>query len=281
MYIAITKYLKPLAYADKFRPLHHLHILDGIANKIILSSGRLNATKMNSALIISQTSELKKFEQFMLNDPFYKENITQFEIHSYNPKFYAPAIKTIFEQQINQIELPKDDDLDTNTVTFLQSLPPLNVFRMLAYLPKSLPPFINLVRSILNEAKFPIELHEIGILRVAHLNKSAYQWQQHTHLAKANNITEAEIEIIRSQSQVTQLSEEKNFACQVADEITQNADISPESFNRLFTKYQPQAAMEYILCLSFYNMLSRFLKATRVPLETNNHLDGMKSPTGK
>ena len=50
----------------------------------------------------------------------------------------------------NAVPLPTDDVIPAQTLAFLQTLPPLNVYRMLTNIPSSLQPFIELARSFLN-----------------------------------------------------------------------------------------------------------------------------------
>jgi len=179
----------------------------------------------------------------------------------------------------NAVPLPTDDAIPAQTLAFLQTLPPLNVYRMLTNVPNSLQPFIELARSFLNSDEFTMRQREIAILRVAHLTHSPYESHQHTLLAKSAGMTESEIAIINSEHPVTSLNEEENLICLVADELSLDVNLTETTFHLLFSRYSTKKAGELILNISFYNMLSRFLNATRTQIEENNPLEGRSSPT--
>lgn len=181
-------------------------------------------------------------------------------------------------QKLKTVPLPDTNSLPKNVRDLLEQLPPLNVFKMVANVPTSLPPFIEFTKSFFNDGDVDSRLLEIGILRVAHVNKCDYQWHQHKEIADSVGISEKEITSIRTEATVKSLSSTENFICKVADELTNNANLSQKTFEELFEYYSTKQGVAIILCLSFYNMLSRFLNATRVPIEKNNPLKGKSSP---
>jgi 4-carboxymuconolactone decarboxylase len=181
-------------------------------------------------------------------------------------------------QPIKSVPLPDVNTLPQNERELLERLPQLNVFKMLTNLPNSLIPFIEFTKSFLNDKVVDLRLLEIGILRVAHLTNSPYEWHQHELLAKSTGIGEKEINIIRTESVVNSLSSERNFICKISDELTTTSNLSDEVFGKLFMNYSIQQGMAIILCMSFYNMLARILNATRVQIETENPLAGKSSP---
>jgi 4-carboxymuconolactone decarboxylase len=67
--------------------------------------------------------------------------------------------------------------------------------------------------------------------------------------------------------------------CRVSDEITLHAKLTDETFQELFKRYSVSLGSELILCLSYVNMLGRFINCTRVQIEETNPLEGRTSPT--
>lgn len=179
----------------------------------------------------------------------------------------------------HSIPLPKDAELPETIRKTLRSLPAINVFRMLANVPQSFPPFVQLARSLLGEGKFNPRLREIAILRQAHLIESTYEWHQHAFLSRNNGVTDHEMEIIKQENPVKSLGEEENFLCRVSDEITMHAKLTDETFQELFKRYSVPLGSELILCLSYFNMLGRFINCTRVKIEEDNPLESLSSPT--
>lgn len=177
------------------------------------------------------------------------------------------------------IPLPKDDQLPESIRKTLTQLPALNIFRMLANIPSSFHPYIQLAKSLLGEGKFNRRLRQIAILRQAHLLQSSYEWHQHVFLSRANGVPDQEMKIIKSENPVKSLGKEENFLCRISDEITLQAKLTDVTFEQLFKRYSIELGSELILCLSYVNMLGRFINCTRVKIEDTNPLEGRSSPT--
>ena len=172
-----------------------------------------------------------------------------------------------------EIPLPADAELPTEVRDALANLPPLNVFRMVAALPQSFRPFLQLGGSLLGDEAIDARIREIAILRVAHVTKASYEWAQHVQLGRSVGVTEAEIEAIKSDD-AGALGQEEALACRVATEISRDVRLSDEALELLIDRYGTRGACSLILCASYYNMVSRFLESTRVPIEDEELLAG-------
>jgi len=171
------------------------------------------------------------------------------------------------------IPLPDDDSLSPEMKERLGDFPPLNVFRMLANAPASFNSFLDLATSILGESEFDARKREIAVLRVAHVTKAAYEWTQHVTVARMTGVTDQEIEKIACEGAVTTLDEESNLLCRVADEISLDVRLGDEALQLIIDRYGNRGATELIVCVSYFNMVSRFLESTRVSLEEGGILE--------
>ena len=170
------------------------------------------------------------------------------------------------------IPLPDDADLEPGVRELLSKLPPLNVFRMWANAPASFQPLVEFAFSLLVKSEFDPRKREIAILRVAHVTRAGYEWFQHVIVAKRVGVTDQEIENIAVDGPVTGLDEEGNLLCRVADEISNDVRLGDEALQQILDRYGTRQATELILCVSYFNMLSRFLESTRVELEEESPL---------
>jgi alkylhydroperoxidase family enzyme len=166
-----------------------------------------------------------------------------------------------------RISLPTDAELSAEVRDRLATLPPLNVFRMMARAPTSFPPLLDFAMSLLFGSEFDPRKREIAILRVAHATRARYEWAQHVIVAKSTGVRDEEIEKIAADGPVTGLDEEGNLLCRVADEISNDVRLSDDALSAIVARYGERQATELILCCAYFNMLSRFLESTRVPLE--------------
>jgi alkylhydroperoxidase family enzyme len=166
-----------------------------------------------------------------------------------------------------RISLPDDTELSAEARERLAALPPLNVFRMMARAPTSFPPLIDFAMSLLFGSDFDARKREIAILRVAHVTRARYEWIQHVVVAKRTGVRDDEIDRIAVDGPVSGLDEEGNLLCRVADEISNDVRLSDEALSEIIARYGERQATELILCCAYFNMLSRFLESTRVPVE--------------
>ena len=171
-----------------------------------------------------------------------------------------------------KIPLPDDADLDAESLEILAKLPPLNVFRMMANAPASFRSLIEFAFSLLVTSEFDARKREIAILRVAHVTHASYEWFQHVIVAKRVGVTDQEIEKIGVDGPVVGLDEEGNLLCRVADEISNEVRLGDDALQQILDRYGTRQATELILCISYFNLLSRFLESTRVELEEESPL---------
>jgi alkylhydroperoxidase family enzyme len=165
-----------------------------------------------------------------------------------------------------RIPLPEIDSLAPEVRAVVEAFP-MNVMRMAANAPASTKALVDFAQSVLFYSSFDPRKREIAVLRVAHVTHAEYEWTHHVAVAKHYNVTDKKIEIIRTEKPVSSLDEEGNLLCRVADEISCDVRLSDDALSQILERYGAQGATELILCVSYFNFLSRFLESTRVELE--------------
>ena len=92
-------------------------------------------------------------------------------------------------------------------------------------------------------------------------------------------LTDEQMAVLCTDGPVTGLDPVSNLISRATDEITQQAAISDDTLAQLLELFGPSITTKYILAISWFNMLSRFLLSTRVPRETDSAvLEGRTSP---
>lgn len=165
-----------------------------------------------------------------------------------------------------RIPYPEMESLSEEVRALVESFP-MNVARMVANAPASMKGFLEIAQSILFYSEFDPRKREIAVLRVAHVTHAIYEWTHHVTLAKNYNVKDKEIEIICTEDPVKSLDDEGNLLCRVADEISRDVRLSDDALSQILKRYGTRGATELILCVSYFNFLSRFLESTRVELE--------------
>ena len=176
-----------------------------------------------------------------------------------------------------KIPLPADESLPVDVAARLNSLPPINVYRMIANAPQCVIPWTDMVKA-LYASKAPVRLREIAILRQATLAKSDYELHQHKFIASNNGLTKEEIDMICADAKVSGLSEQENLICQMAEELETQAGLSDATLSSLQQHFDTTELTELILITSFYCCVARVLNATRVEIEDDNPLADVASP---
>ena len=177
-----------------------------------------------------------------------------------------------------KIPLVKDEELTAEVREVIDRLPPLNIFRMLANAPANLKTFVDWGLSLLFQTELDAREREIAILRVAHVTRSKYEWHQHEAIARRVGVTDDEIAAVKASGPVTTLGADLNLVCRVADEITRDVRLSDDALAAILGRYGTRQALELILNVSHFNMVSRILESTRVEIEADNVLENNPLP---
>ena len=178
------------------------------------------------------------------------------------------------------VHLPDDAELPADVVARLGTLPPINIYRMLANVPQSLIPWSDLVGAVY-QCELDGRLREIAICRQARTARASYELHQHRLIARNNGVSDDELESVFRDPVVTSLDDDANLVCRVADELEGSATLSDETQAALYTSLGDRRATELILTLSFYCAVARFTNATRTPIEQDDPLATVSDPTSR
>ena len=96
MLIAISKYTKPLAEVDVYRPAHHEYIKPLFSARKLLVAGRQKPAHVGG-VIIAMTLSLEEFREVLDNDPFTKAGVAVYNIVEFTPGFHHDSISDILK----------------------------------------------------------------------------------------------------------------------------------------------------------------------------------------
>jgi alkylhydroperoxidase family enzyme len=95
-----------------------------------------------------------------------------------------------------RIPYPDDTALSDEARRVLDSVPPLNVFRLLAHGEPAFRNFLRLTGGLWNDAELSPRRRELAILHVARLTGAEYEWHQHVAVARLVGVNEEELEAL-------------------------------------------------------------------------------------
>jgi len=172
-----------------------------------------------------------------------------------------------------RISYPDPDTLPAPARALLSSLPPLNVFRMMAGAGASFAPFMQFISAYLNDGVLTPELRELVILRVGHLCQSTYEVHQHERVSRTIGISEERIAAAKATLPSPHLSTLENQVLGFTDEQVAKVKVSDSMF-RATKAYLNDAEMtELVIVIGTYLMVCRFLETLEIELE-NDDIEG-------
>lgn len=173
---------------------------------------------------------------------------------------------------------PADDrDLPAEERERLQTLPAINIYRLLAIVPGALVPWTDLVAAIYG-TELDARLREIAICRQARTARARYELHQHQLVAHNNGVTGSDLDAILREPVVQSLDGQANLVCRAADEVETTATLSDETLQALLAGLGERQTTELILVLSVYGAVARFTNATRARIEAGDPLSHLSNP---
>ncbi len=159
------------------------------------------------------------------------------------------------------------DDLEEKDKKMLQR--PANIFRALVNSPGGARAFMRNGNYLLNWSKLDVRLRELAIIQVGYLLNAPYEYSHHLEIAKQAGLSDEEIRAIAEETagRETSLGELERAVLSAAREMTQNAQLSDETFAVLEAALSAEDLVDLILAISFYNGASRTLNALQIDVE--------------
>ncbi|MBM3567124.1 MAG: carboxymuconolactone decarboxylase family protein [Alphaproteobacteria bacterium] len=159
----------------------------------------------------------------------------------------------------------------------LESLPPGNIFRIIAHAETVLDPFNRMGGALLRRGTLDPRLRELAILRVGHLAKARYEIAQHEAIGRDVGLSEAEIAGLARGADDPAFGPREKAVLRFADDVAVNVRAGEPIFAAVAEFLDHRQMVELTLCVGFYMMVSRLLETFDVELEDKQLLTGFKS----
>jgi len=170
-----------------------------------------------------------------------------------------------------RIPYPDPNFLPETDRKFLESLPQLNISRLLAGSPSLFQPLTRVFSAYLNDGCLSAELREVIILRVGYLLNSEYEIVNHKHVARVIGMGEARIEALLTDEPADLFSERERLVIQLIDEVIGAGSASEPTFRAVEEVLQTDELIELSVVIVIYTMVSQIcatfeLEAEDVPI---------------
>jgi alkylhydroperoxidase family enzyme len=155
----------------------------------------------------------------------------------------------------------------------LAAMPPLNIFRMLAYAETAFRPFVYFGGAILADLQLDPKLRELAILQVAKDSSAEYEWVQHVAIGLGVGLTDKQIAAVqRGDDRDPSLSDADRAVLRFAAEVIDTARVSDETFATVSRSLGHREIVELLLTIGTYLTLARVM--TTLELEIDEAVPG-------
>lgn len=121
-----------------------------------------------------------------------------------------------------------------------------------------------MLTAVRNQTSVPGALRELIILRVAVLNRAAFEFDAHAPIAAREGVSTAKIEAVKDTIIRDVFDARERQVLALTDAMTRDVIVSDALMTELQQQYDPQHLVELVATVAAYNMVSRFLVALKV-----------------
>lgn len=172
-------------------------------------------------------------------------------------------------QQPRVPPLQDDEYSDEQRELLAQGNPPrvLNIFRTLAHHPDLYRKWGPFGAQVLRKSTLDARARELLILRTGHLCQSAYEFHQHSAIAKQVGISDAEIENVKLGPSAPGWSALERSLLTAADELHEDSCISDGTWAALSEHYDTKQLIDVVFAVGQYTLVSMALNSLGVQIE--------------
>ncbi|HUD87230.1 MAG TPA: carboxymuconolactone decarboxylase family protein [Xanthobacteraceae bacterium] len=146
-----------------------------------------------------------------------------------------------------------------------------NVYKLLLHSPPLAAIWLDFVGTARFETELDGRLREIVIVRVAHLNRTAYVFKQHVpQLSAPEGLTDAESDALADWRNAPSFSARERAALAYADAMTRDIAVPDAVFDDLRPHFNERQIVELSVLIGLYNMHTRVFTALGIDPEPHH-----------
>lgn len=140
---------------------------------------------------------------------------------------------------------------------FLESLPQLNISRLLAGSPCMFQPLTQVFNAYLNHGELDPELREIAILRVGYLLDSDYEVINHERTARVIGMDQERVNAVLSEDAVDSLTPDEQLVVKFVDEVITDGAAEEATFRAVQQTMTTAQLIELSVVIGVYTMVAQ------------------------
>jgi alkylhydroperoxidase family enzyme len=139
----------------------------------------------------------------------------------------------------------------------------LNLYRMLLHSPPVAEGWLAFLTAIRQKLALAPRVRELVIMRVAVLNAAEYEFKAHLPFARAEGLSDAQLEALRT-GRHEFFDERERAALAYAEAMTRTIRVPDEVFAAVRRHFDERETVELTATVGAYNLVSRFLEAVEL-----------------
>ncbi len=149
----------------------------------------------------------------------------------------------------------------------IEALADLNVFRVLLRRERPAKAISDLLLSLLVGGDLDTRLRELVIMRIGWVTGSVYEWTQHWKVATDVGVDPDDLLAVRNWTQSDRFDELDRAVLGATDQALRGERIDDDRWSVLADRLGDDAAVELVLCVGSWSMISTVLRSLDVALE--------------
>lgn len=140
----------------------------------------------------------------------------------------------------------------------------LHIYRMLLHSPEVSSGWLAMMTAIRQRCALSGDLRELVIMRIAQLNGTTYEAEQHRAFALREGITDAQLEELEDWENSKLFSLLQRAVLDYTDTMTIDVKVPDQVFASVRKHFDECGMIELTATIASYNMVSRFLVALQI-----------------
>ncbi|MFC7264378.1 carboxymuconolactone decarboxylase family protein [Streptomyces lutosisoli] len=138
--------------------------------------------------------------------------------------------------------------------------------RMLLHSPQLADGWNSLLGAVRQRIALPADIRELVVLRIAVLNRAAYEWTAHEPEARRAGLDDTQLAAVRTENAAEhpELDARHRRVIAYTDAMTRDVHVPEGLFDALRAYFSDRELVELTATVAAYNMVSRFLVALDV-----------------
>jgi alkylhydroperoxidase family enzyme len=156
----------------------------------------------------------------------------------------------------------------------------LDVVAMFAGTEEFFPALVGMVQAVFGTPDIDAPHREVIILRAASLLNVPYEWQANEQMARNAGLDSRVIDALATDGPVTGIDPDYVLLTAATDEMLTTGTLTDSTLQSLLDTFGTVVTRKYVVTIAWFSLLSLFLNATRVPLETTDKIGDRTSLLG-